>query len=135
MSSASVIFKLTGSNALSAFRANRLLTALKGVEAGVTAVSACYVHFVSATRELTQTEKERLNALLDYGDPAAAPKAGLQFLTVPRLGTISPWASKATDIVHNCGIDCVERVERGILYTLEGDFAAGQSRDAHQALL
>ena len=127
MSSASVIFKLTGSNALSAFRANRLLTALKGVEAGVTAVSACYVHFVSATRELTQTETERLNALLDYGDPAAAPKAGLQFLTVPRLGTISPWASKATDIVHNCGIDCVERVERGILYTLEGDIAAGKA--------
>lgn len=127
MSSASVIFKLTGSNALSAFRANRLLTALKGVEGGVTAVSACYVHFVSATRELTQTEKERLNALLDYGDPAAAPKAGLQFLTVPRLGTISPWASKATDIVHNCGIDCVERVERGILYTLEGDIAAGKA--------
>ena len=44
-------------------------------------------------------------------------------MVVPRLGTISPWASKATDIVHNTGIDAVARVERGVLYTLavEGD--------------
>ena len=42
-----------------------------------------------------------------------------QLLVVPRLGTISPWASKATDIVHNCGIDAVLRVERGIVYNVE----------------
>jgi phosphoribosylformylglycinamidine synthase len=39
-------------------------------------------------------------------------------IVVPRPGTISPWSSKATDIVHNCGLDNVRRVERGIVYTL-----------------
>jgi len=32
---------------------------------------------------------------------------------VPRLGTISPWASKATDIARNCGLERVLRIERG----------------------
>ena len=58
--------------------------------------------------------------LLDYGDPAKADAEGTEFLTVPRLGTISPWASKATDIVHNCGIDAVERIERGVSYRVAG---------------
>ncbi len=37
---------------------------------------------------------------------------------VPRPGTISPWSSKATDIVRNCGLDVVKRIERGIGYRL-----------------
>ena len=32
-------------------------------------------------------------------------------VVMPRLGTVSPWASKATDIAHNCGLP-VQRVER-----------------------
>ena len=77
-------------------------------------------HFVASTRELTADEIQRLEALLDYGDPAKADAEGTEFLTVPRLGTISPWASKATDIVHNCGIDAVERIERGVSYRVAG---------------
>ena len=120
MSNTSVILKLSGGDALSAFRAQRLLPVLKAAAPGVTAVSASYVHFVASTRELTADEIERLEALLDYGDPAKADAAGTEFLTVPRLGTISPWASKATDIVHNCGIDAVERIERGVSYRVAG---------------
>lgn len=120
MSNTSVILKLSGGDALSAFRAQRLLPVLKAAAPGVTAVSASYVHFVASTRELTADEIERLEALLDYGDPAKADAEGTEFLTVPRLGTISPWASKATDIVHNCGIDAVERIERGVSYRVAG---------------
>lgn len=120
MSNTSVILKLSGGDALSAFRAQRLLPVLRAAAPGVTAVSASYVHFVASTRELTADEIQRLEALLDYGDPAKADAEGTEFLTVPRLGTISPWASKATDIVHNCGIDAVERIERGISYRVAG---------------
>ena len=120
MSNTSVILKLSGGDALSAFRAQRLLPVLKAAAPGVTAVSASYVHFVASTRELTADEIQRLEALLDYGDPAKADAEGTEFLTVPRLGTISPWASKATDIVHNCGIDAVERIERGVSYRVAG---------------
>ncbi len=120
MSNTSVILKLSGGDALSAFRAQRLLPVLRAAAPGVTAVSASYVHFVASTRELTADEIQRLEALLDYGDPAKADAEGTEFLTVPRLGTISPWASKATDIVHNCGIDAVERIERGVSYRVAG---------------
>ena len=128
MSNTSVILKLSGGDALSAFRAQRLLPVLRAAAPGVTAVSASYVHFVASTRELTADEIPRLEALLDYGDPAKADAEGTEFLTVPRLGTISPWASKATDIVHNCGIDAVERLERGVSYRV-----AGTMTDAEKA--
>lgn len=128
MSNTSVILKLSGGDALSAFRAQRLLPVLRAAAPGVTAVSASYVHFVASTRELTADEIQRLEALLDYGDPAKADAEGTEFLTVPRLGTISPWASKATDIVHNCGIDAVERLERGVSYRV-----AGTMTDAEKA--
>ena len=41
-----------------------------------------------------------------------------QILIVPRLGTISPWSSKATDIMHHCGMHSVDRIERGIVYSV-----------------
>lgn len=121
MSNASVVFQIPGSCALSAFRAERLLNQLKSRNAHVASVRARFVHFVHAKRELTAQEIERLNVLLDYGDPAQEGASDASFLVVPRLGTISPWASKATDIVHNCGIDVLERIERGVLYDLTFD--------------
>ena len=38
------------------------------------------------------------------------------FLVIPRIGTISPWASRATDIANNCGLSDVLRLERGIAF-------------------
>ncbi len=67
----------------------------------------------------TRSERARLDALLDYGDAADAAANGAAFLVVPRLGTISPWASKATDIAHNTGLTAVRRIERGTLYVVE----------------
>ena len=81
MSNTSVILKLSGGDALSAFRAQRLLPVLKAAAPGVTAVSASYVHFVASTRKLTADEIQRLEALLDYGDPAKADAEGTEFLT------------------------------------------------------
>ncbi len=46
---------------------------------------------------------------------------GLDIIVLPRLGTISPWSSKATDIAHNCGLAAVSRIERGVTYTLAGE--------------
>ncbi|MDO4936743.1 MAG: AIR synthase-related protein, partial [Sutterellaceae bacterium] len=129
MSNASVVFQIPGSCALSAFRAERLLGQLKARDSRVASVRARYVHFVHATRELTAQEIERLNVLLDYGDPAQEGDSCAAFLVVPRLGTISPWASKATDIVHNCGIDAVERIERGVRYDLTFDVCLPQAEE------
>lgn len=113
-----MVFELSGARALSDFRAARVLAALQRVSSNIEAVSGRFVHFVHASRELTKAEEERLASLLTYGDAAEDVRADLAFMVVPRLGTISPWASKATDIVKNCGIEGVLRVERGTVYSL-----------------
>ena len=112
-----MVFELNGARALSDFRAARVLAAQR-VSSNIEAVSGRFVHFVHASRELTKAEEERLASLLTYGDAAEDVRADLAFMVVPRLGTISPWASKATDIVKNCGIEGVLRVERGTVYSL-----------------
>ncbi len=112
---------LPGSNALSAFRSQRLLSQLQAVLPAIAAVQARFVHFIDASAALSDDDSSRLGALLTYGEPAHAENtdgAVEEFFVIPRLGTISPWASKATDIVHNCGMAHVKRVERGIAYRI-----------------
>ncbi len=118
---------LPGSRALSDFRLVRLLARLQAIEPTVASVATQYLHFVHCSRTLQPLEHERLQQLLD--DPMPAPAAPLfeasnprragQLLVVPRPGTISPWSSKATDIARVCGLEAVQRLERGILYRLE----------------
>lgn len=114
-----IVFELDGPAALSEFRANRLLAKLQQASAGIAGLSARYVHFVHAAEELSEAGRTRLASLLNYDEAEKAVRPDVQILVVPRLGTISPWASKATDIVKNCGIPSVERVERGTLYSIE----------------
>jgi phosphoribosylformylglycinamidine synthase len=112
---------LPGSNALSAFRSQRLLTQLQTVAPTVAGVQARYVHFIDASSPLSNEDKQRLTSMLTYGEPVPETQyEGVteSFFVVPRLGTISPWASKATDIVHNCGMAQVHRVERGVAFTV-----------------
>lgn len=113
-----IVFELQGGRALSDFRARRALAALAKVSPHVEAVSGRFVHFVHAERELDATEATRLSSLLAYEGAAEDVRADVSFMVVPRLGTISPWASKATDIAKNCGIEAVMRVERGTVFSI-----------------
>lgn len=112
------MFALEASRALSDFRATRLLARLQSIDPAALGVTARFVHFVHTSRELSADEAQRLAALLEYGEPAQEAR-GHEFLVVPRLGTISPWASKATDIARNCGLDAVLRIERGTRFAVE----------------
>ncbi|NGO88379.1 MAG: phosphoribosylformylglycinamidine synthase [Halomonas sp.] len=132
------MLELRGAPALSAFRHERLLTVLRECVPEVEALSAHYVHFIDHHEELDTASQERLARLLDYGSQAAQePLAQAQrFLVVPRLGTQSPWSSKATDIAHNCGLSQIHRIERGVDYrvALRGT-ATAEQWDAIGALL
>ena len=119
MSTTGVMFALKATSALSDFRAARLLKTIQTIAPQAKAVSGRFVHFVHATRELTADESDRLNALLSYGDDTGDVNADATFMVIPRLGTISPWASKATDIANNCGLDMIARLERGTLYNVD----------------
>ncbi|NIA56109.1 phosphoribosylformylglycinamidine synthase [Massilia sp. TW-1] len=112
---------LPGSNALSAFRSQRLLAQLQAVAPTIADVSARYYHFIDASAPLSTEDTARLSAMLTYGEPVPETQyEGVteEFFVIPRLGTISPWASKATDIAHNCGMAHIHRVERGVAFTV-----------------
>ncbi len=108
-----------GSPALSEFRKRKLLERVRARAPGVHDLYAEHVHFVALERALTPDELDRLEALL-AGDeaPPPCPPDGRLVLVVPRLGTISPWSSKATDILRNCGLGSVRRIERGTAWYL-----------------
>ncbi|MFL9879806.1 phosphoribosylformylglycinamidine synthase [Herbaspirillum rhizosphaerae] len=110
---------LPGSNALSAFRTQRLLSQLQSVDAAITGVTGRYIHFIDAVGDVSQDDKARLDGLLTYGEPFSGAAEGDEFVVIPRFGTISPWASKATDIAHNCGMTHIHRIERGIVYHVQ----------------
>ncbi|OBS10977.1 phosphoribosylformylglycinamidine synthase [Acidihalobacter prosperus] len=111
-----------GHGALSEFRRSRLLARLQAVDPAIGDLSARFVYFVYPVRALDESQQARLMQVLEA--PRAAPVTEpsgevLEWLVAPRLGTISPWASKASDILHHCGLEVVERVERGISYRLD----------------
>jgi phosphoribosylformylglycinamidine synthase len=106
-----------GGNALSSFRAAALLSRLKAVDARISGVAARHVHWVWSDTELPRDAHDKLAGLLRYGDAYAGPTDGTLIVVAPRLGTVSPWASKATDIAHNCGA-AIRRVERVTEYRL-----------------
>jgi len=103
-----------GIAALSDFRRAKLLAKLQASN-----LTAEYIHFVNTNAKLSDEDERRLQELLTYGSPFAGKTTGKLYLVVPRPGTISPWSSKATDIIHNAGIRAVNRVERGIAYYVE----------------
>lgn len=100
-----------GGNALSAFRAQALLHRLQAAVPRIVAVHARFVHWVLSPAPLDASARDSLEALLRYGPAYEGPSSGTLILVAPRLGTVSPWASKATDIAHNCGLQ-IKRVER-----------------------
>ncbi|MGB6102390.1 MAG: phosphoribosylformylglycinamidine synthase [Pusillimonas sp.] len=112
-----------GSPVLSSFRRERLLQRFADLGLPVADISGRFEHYVWTEAALDQHEQAKLAQLLDYGVAADAGagdsgKNALVLRVVPRLGTVSPWASKATDIAHNCGLPAVRRIERGIRYTI-----------------
>jgi phosphoribosylformylglycinamidine synthase len=120
----SEILQLRGPRALSQFRLAKLLASLQKIDPGLRSLSAEYRYFVELERELEPPEARTLRALLDDGNPMPEDVDSSVFLVVPRLGTVSPWSSKATDIARNCGLSPVKRVERGTVYYLGSDAAA-----------
>ncbi|MEQ3515182.1 phosphoribosylformylglycinamidine synthase [Pseudoalteromonas sp. BZB3] len=121
---------LRGAPALSDFKVQKILKTCADANLPVTGIYAEFMHFADLTAELSDSELDKLNKLLKYGPTIAEHEPqGALILVTPRIGTISPWASKATDIANNCGLGKVHRVERGIAYYVEGDLSAEQLND------
>ena len=130
-----------GGNALSDFRVRQLLPRLQAVDSRISTLSARFVHLAAFDAEPADAEKAQMAGLLRYGEPATGDSAGgATIIVAPRLGTVSPWASKATDIARNCGLS-LHRVERLVEYqvgfspSLKGAQLPQSERAAIAALL
>jgi len=116
------MLRLRGSAALSPFRLDKILVALKAVAPRISHLYAEFWHFAWSEGDLTPAQQDTLQKILTYGSQKAKEElveetpSGELFLVIPRPGTISPWSSRATDIAHHCGLEIVQRLERGVAY-------------------
>jgi phosphoribosylformylglycinamidine synthase len=131
----SVVLSLCGEVALSPFRIEKLLQQAAKLQLDCDIqINSEFRYFVASATALNSDNQQKLLELLRATQQKSNTLAGTQLLVIPRLGTISPWASKATDIVHNCGLTMIERIERGILYTFSRQLSQ-QEQDGWQAIL
>ncbi len=127
-----MMLRLRGAPALSAARAARTLADVRAVAPAVDDLYAEYVHFADVAADLDPSALRVLERLLTYGPSTAARDVmGELLVVIPRVGTVSPWSSRATDIARNCGLADVRRIERGVAYWLHAE--APLTDDARRA--
>lgn len=114
------LLKLRGGAALSAFRADKLAAAIAAAGLPKLHITAEYWHFAEASTALSPAESATLTQILTYGEAPLSPApSGELFLVVPRVGTISPWSTKASDIAQHCGLAALARLERGLAFWVD----------------
>lgn len=105
-------------------------------------IQAEFLHVVELQSSLSEEQFKVLKQLLIYGpadnenaNDKAYDKAGQQqWIVSPRIGTISPWSSKATDIAHNCGLTMINRIERAVSYKLKLTGEGAESAELHDLI-
>ena len=109
-----------GGSAFSAFKSQGLLAKLQAVCPEIQSFTAHHIYLLATEQPLATADHQRMAQLLDVqSNPAAAAAAGVSCVVSPRMGTVSPWASKATDIARNCGFK-LRRLERLTEFHLQG---------------
>ncbi|MFP5380643.1 MAG: phosphoribosylformylglycinamidine synthase [Gammaproteobacteria bacterium] len=130
------LVSLPGAAALSPFRLDKIRreAAARGLDLGT--LAARHWHFLEVEGALDAAQRAQLEQALDYGTPTDTPTADDPLILVtPRPGTISPWSSKATDILRNCGLGNIRRIERGVAYHVRDAAGRPLSDDARARLL
>ena len=111
----STVIAIKGKTRLSEFRINSLKEGLKHKE-NIDNLECCEIYFLSLTKKLSQDNLNKLKSILSCS-PVFECGSDFSFTVIPRFGTISPWSSKASEILNNCGMDFLERIERGFYYS------------------
>ncbi|WP_153714910.1 phosphoribosylformylglycinamidine synthase [Eikenella corrodens] len=125
------ILFLRGERALSGFRVEKLLQKAAALGLPEAEIRSEYWYFADCAEHLNAADAEKLEALLVGQVASALPQSSGSlhlFLITPRIGTISPWASKATEIAKNCGFTQIRRIERGMAVWLSGSLSEAQKQ-------
>ena len=125
------ILFLRGERALSGFRVEKLLQKAAALGLPEAEIRSEYWYLADCAEGLDAAEAEKLEALLAGQVASELPQSSGSlhlFLITPRIGTISPWASKATEIAKNCGFAQIRRIERGMAVWLSGSLSEAQKQ-------
>ncbi|MGB0126469.1 MAG: phosphoribosylformylglycinamidine synthase, partial [Rhodocyclaceae bacterium] len=122
------ILTLRGAAAFSTTRISRIIETLREALPSIRSLSAEQWFFVELQRPLSADEAARLSQLLSVPAVVASMPRDSLLLVTPRLGTISPWSSKATDIARQCGFEAVVRIERGTAFFIDAGRALDESQ-------
>lgn len=125
------ILFLRGERALSGFRIEKLLQKAAALRLPEAEIRSEYWYFADCAEQLNAADAEKLEALLAGQVASELPQSSGSlhlFLITPRIGTISPWASKATEIAKNCGFAQIRRIERGMAVWLSGSLSEAQKQ-------
>ena len=125
------ILFLRGERALSGFRIEKLLQKAAALGLPEAEIRSEYWYFADCAEGLDAADAEKLEALLAGQVASVLPQSSGSlhlFLVTPRIGTISPWASKATEIAKNCGFAQIRRIERGMAVWLSGSLSEAQKQ-------
>lgn len=123
------MYYFLGSHAFTSFRLQQRLMALQARCPSIKSLSVYHTYFVDTSEDLSASHLDQLRILLNDSEMMSiyASRGAATFWVVPRLGTISPWSTKATDIAHHCELKMIDRIEHGLHYVIEGlepnDFA------------
>lgn len=129
---------LQGRAAHTTFRLNHLRQKISHLVGKLDAIYSEEIFFLSLQQKLTTTEQEHLENILHFHERQVFPPSVAQascYYVIPRFGTISPWSSKATDILHHCGLNHIIRVERGICFYLHKNDGSFLTEEEQQAVL
>ena len=126
---------LEGLPALSPFRRERLEARLRALAPTLRIAGAWFTYWVQPAQADAHIDRDALHRILEAGETQAPGESGtVSRYVLPRLGTISPWASKATELLHGAGLP-VQRVERGLRLDLAGWPEDAATRSAVARLL
>ena len=115
-----------GIQALRKFKVNTLNERIKRLIPGLEIIGTEYIHFIETDKDLSQSNKKTLHKLLNYSPEVNLEDSKYTITVAPRIGTISPWSSKASDICKLCGLSVISRIERGINYHLNRTINANE---------
>ena len=116
----------SGIQALRKFKINTLNEKIKRLIPGLELIGTEYIHFIETDKDLSQSNKKTLHKLLNYSPEVNLEDSKYTITVAPRIGTISPWSSKASDICKLCGLSVISRIERGINYHLNRTINANE---------
>ena len=103
----------------SPFKLESLLRRLQSIDQNIDDLGARFIHLIDSKNDPDEEQDRILDSILEYGpDWPFGTDEGFKVFTLPRFGTTSPWSSKATDIAKVCGLTSIEKIERGVVFTL-----------------